>query len=92
MSAATTAAVAAASAQALRASGAIVRVEPATFVALLTRAERPLVVVAETGFFSSSYQYLAPYRGLVFFTKSSTPLPLPGDSEVIRSKSIWIPG
>jgi hypothetical protein len=39
----------------------------------------------------ANYQYLTGYKGLVFFTKSPTPLSLPGGVEVITSKQIWIP-
>lgn len=85
------AAAAAAIAQAIRASGAIVRVEPEDFLTILGRAERPVVVVAEGGFFSTTYQYLTSYKGLAFFAKSKIPLQLPNDIELIQAKKIWIP-
>jgi hypothetical protein len=85
-------AAAAAIAQAIKASGAIVRVEPLDFMALLERAENPLLVYHEGGFFSTSYQYLMGYKGLVFYTKSRTPLDLPRNIEVVTAKKIWIPG
>lgn len=83
---------AAAIAQALKASGVLVRVEPEEFLKILNRSKDPLVVVAEGGFFSSKYKYLMSYKGLAFFTKSRTPLPLPGGAEVVRAETIWIPG
>jgi hypothetical protein len=85
------AAAAAAIAQAIKASGAIVRVEPLDFMALLERAERPLLVYCESRFFSTSYQYLMGYKGLVFYAKSRTPLDLPHNIEVVTAKKIWIP-
>jgi len=85
------AAAAAAIAQAIKASGAIVRVEPMDFMALLERAENPLLVYCESRFFSTSYQYLMGYKGLVFYTKSRTPLDLPRNIEVVTAKKIWIP-
>ena len=86
------AAAAAAIAQAIKASGAIVRVAPHDFAKLLERAKEPLVVCAEGGVFSTNYQYLTSYKGLIFFTKSASPLRLPASAELITAKKIWIPG
>lgn len=35
--------------------------------------------------------YLTSYKGLAFFTKSSTPLNLSGDIELVLAQKIWIP-
>jgi len=78
-------------AEAIKASGAIIRLEPDEFQKVLERMESPLVVIAEGGFFSSKYQYLTSYKGLTFYCKSRTPLNLPTKSELIRSRKIWIP-
>lgn len=86
------AAAAAAIAQAIKASGAIVKVQPEEFLKVISRVESPLVVTAETGLFGVSHQYLTSYKGLAFFTKSSDPLNLPSDVELIVSGKIWIPG
>ena len=86
------AAAAAAIAQAIKASGAIVRVEPEEFLKIVSRSEEPLVVTAEGGFIGVNHQYLTSYKGLAFFTKSSDPLTLPSDTELIVSRKIWIPG
>ena len=86
------AAAAAAIAQAIKASGAIVRVEPEEFLKVISKQESPLVVTAEGGFIGTTYQYLSSYKGLAFFTKSPEPLNLPGDAELIVSRKIWIPG
>ena len=86
------AAAAAAIAQAIKASGVIVQVEPNDFLELLYRVVQPLVVRATGGFFKTNYQYLTSYKDLAFFTKSATPVDLPPDSEVVESKKIWIPG
>jgi hypothetical protein len=85
------AAAAAAIAQAIKASGAIIRVESADFETIITRTEDPLLVCARGGFFSKNYQYLTAYKGLIFFCKSSTPLTVPADTELIEAKRIWIP-
>jgi glycerate kinase len=92
MGAAGGAAVAAAAvADAIKASGAIVRVDPANFRKILDKADSPLIVRAEGGFLSKNYQYLTAYKGLVFYTKSSSELMF-GDVEIIMAKKIWIPG
>ena len=85
-------AAAAAVAQAIKASGVIVRVEPEDFLRILRRQTEPLVVHATGGFFSTSYQYLSSYKGLAFFTKSPAPLSLPNGCEVVQAQKIWIPG
>ncbi|HEX9896173.1 MAG TPA: hypothetical protein VGA85_00735 [Dehalococcoidales bacterium] len=85
-------AAAAAIAQAIKASGAIVRVEPGDFNRILSRTSKPLVVIAKGGFFKPNYRYLTAYKGLMFFTKSPMELMLPGDVEIITAREIWIPG
>jgi len=66
--------------------------ETDNFQKLLIKNENPLVVIAEGGFLKSNFQYLTSYKGLIFFTKSYSPLQLPGKAEVVSSKKIWIPG
>jgi len=84
-------AVHAAIANAMKASGVVVRLEPNEWMTILKRSENPLVVVAEGGVFKTKYQYLTSYRGLAFFTKSEQALLLPGRAEVITAKSISVP-
>jgi hypothetical protein len=86
------AAAAAAIAQAIKASGAIVSVEPQEFLRILRRTEQPLVVHATGGVFSTNYQYLTSYKGLIFFTKAQVPLELPPGPEIVLARRIWIPG
>ncbi len=83
---------AAAIAQAIKASGAIVQVEPGDFFNLVNRQREPLVVHATGGLFSTNYQYLTGYKGLVFYTKSNEPLTFSPQAEVVVAKKIWIPG
>lgn len=85
-------AAAAAIAQAIKASGAIVRVDPDDFMQILRRSDRPLVVHAVGGFLSTNHQYLTSYKGLAFFAKSRDELLLPGAAELIEAGKIWIPG
>jgi hypothetical protein len=92
MAAAGGAAAAAAIANAIKASGVVVRVSPADFHAILRKVERPLIVYAKGGFFSTSYQYMVSYKGFAFFTKSSEPILLPTEAETIAARKIWTPG
>lgn len=82
---------AAAIAQAIKASGAIVNLEPVEFERVLRRAGSPLVVAATGGWFSTHYKYIMGYKGLAFYTKSPEPLRLPEDAELVTAKTIWIP-
>jgi hypothetical protein len=86
------AAVAAATiANAIKASGAIVSVEPDNFMTILEKTDNPLVVYSESKFISTKYHYLTSYKGLIFYTKSTTPLMLRPSAEIIHAKKIWIP-
>ena len=91
MSAAGAAAVAAAIAQAIRASGVLVRVSPEDFQKILRKGEQALVIYATGGLFKSNHQYLTSYKGLAFFTKSAAEIILPLGTETIVAKKIWIP-
>ena len=86
------AAAAAAIANAIKASGAIVKVEPDDFHKIMAKVDAPLVVRAEGGVLSKNYQYLTAYKGLIFYTKVPSELRLEGDVEVVLAKKIWIPG
>jgi len=79
-------------AEAIKASGAIVRVEPDDFEAILDKTEAPLVVAAQGGVFKTKYHYLTPYRGLIFYTTTPEPLALPRKAELITARKIWVPG
>ena len=83
---------AAAVAQAVKAAGVIVRLEPGEFMKLLAKQDAPLVVCAAGGLFSITYEYLFGYKGLAFYTKSRDALPLPSRAETVVARSIWIPG
>ena len=87
----TAAAHAAAIAQAIKASGVVVRLEPADFLRILNRQDEPIVVRAPGGFFQARWRYLTTYKGLAFFAQSSDPLPLPGRAQVVDAQKIWIP-
>lgn len=81
----------AAIAQAVKASGVLVRLGPEEFVKVLNRIEAPLVVVSPGRLFSRKTSYLTSCKGLAFFTKTPDRFPLPGGCEIIAAGSIWIP-
>ena len=83
-------AVVAAMAEASKAIGAIVCVEPQDFLAILEKNEKPLVVYSLAGFLTQ-YKYLTSYKGLTFFTKSKEALLIPASVETIIARKIAIP-
>jgi len=85
------AAAAVAIANAIKASGVVVKVENKDFLSILQRTQSPLVVVAGKSIWLSSHKYLTSYKGLAFYTKSRDPLHLPGDVELVACKTIFIP-
>jgi hypothetical protein len=78
-------------AQAIKASGAIVRLEPPDFQRLVGRADQPFVVVAHSRFFGERYEYLFGYKGLILYTKTNAPLAISGRAEIVEARKIWIP-
>ena len=86
------AAAAIAIANAIKASGALVKVHPEDFCTILSRIEQPLIVTAEGRFLSGyKHRYMTSYKGLVFYTDTPEPMMLSGSAEVIVAESIWIP-
>lgn len=93
-SAAVTAAASSAAHQrlnAIRAFGVVVRMEPAEWLALVGRQERPLVVVSFGGVFRKRMRYLTTYRGLAFYTESAEDLTLPTTVERIDAAKLVLP-
>ena len=86
------AAAAAAMANAVKASGSIVRVESSDFLRILEKQDDPLVVISAEWMFGQCYKYLTSYKGLTFFAKSSEPIHISSRCEIIECKKIWIPG
>ncbi|MEW6051881.1 MAG: hypothetical protein AB1644_12580 [Candidatus Zixiibacteriota bacterium] len=84
-------AAAAAIANAIKAAGGIVRLEPGEFAKILVRTDAPLVVTGFGGVFTRKNQYLANYKGIFFFTESRQPLQLPYKAEQVEAKNIWMP-
>ena len=78
-------------ANAVKASGAIVKIVPEEFSRIVHLAKEPLIVLAQAGLLSKHFEYLLAYKGFVFFTRSNEALPLPSDAEVVSAEKIWIP-
>lgn len=78
-------------ANAIKASGAIVKVDPGEFEKILAKNRDALVVIAEGGFIGREFRYLTTCKALVLFTKSKTTLLLDSRIEAIEAEKIWIP-
>ena len=74
----------------IKASGAIVQVDPENFLEILHKSEEPLVVYSPARLFTKN-QYLTAYKGLIFYAKSPVEIPLPAHIELMQVKKIWIP-
>jgi hypothetical protein len=79
-------------ANANKASGTLVRIEPEEFMKILRRVENPFVIYAEGGMISTNYQYLTSYKGFAFYTKADEQIELPRNSEVVVADKVWLPG
>ncbi len=76
---------------AIKACGAIIRIEAREFQTILNKVINPLVVYSKGGFLKVNHQYLTSYKGLIFYTNSDEPLHLPSKVEVVGAGKIWIP-
>ena len=85
------AAMHAAMANAIKSSGVVVKMEPRDFMAIVNRADDPVIVVGRGGVFKKHFQYLTSYKGLAFFTTSPTALMLPSRIDIIQAKTISVP-
>jgi len=81
----------AAIANAIKASGVVVRVRPEDFANILRRIDKPLVIYHKGSFFTTKHHYLISYKGFAFYTKTSEQIDLPRSVEVIIAEKIWIP-
>lgn len=88
---ASTAVIVATIANAIKACGTLVKVEPQEFLKIIGKQDQPLVVIKSAGVFSSSIKYLTSYKGLAFHCKSVTELNLPPKAELINSKKFSMP-
>ncbi len=92
MSGAAAAAAIAAMMNAVKASGAIVRVEPGDFEALVHRMGEAFVLhESPRGMFQRKHRYLTSYRGFIFFAQSAEPIFLGKGVEELPVTKIWVP-
>ena len=73
-----------------KAMGSIVTVEPAEFLDILKKTEKPLLVHSPSGFMTKN-KYITSYKGLVFFTKTKDELLIGASVEIVNAKKISIP-
>jgi hypothetical protein len=78
-------------ANAIKASGAIVTVEPEDFQKIIAKTEAPLVIRSVEGRRTKKYKYLTEYKGLAFHTESRSELVFPSRVEMISAKKISVP-
>ncbi len=81
----------AAIANAVKAMGSIIKLDPDEFQRVLVLADSPLVVIAAGGVFTKWYKYVFSFKGLTFYCKSKTELMLPGGAQIIKARKISIP-
>jgi hypothetical protein len=78
--------------QAIRASGAVVQVEPRVFLQLLAKCQSTLIITAcKNSYFSKKFQYETTYQGFVFYTESAQPIELPEHAEIVIADELWTP-
>ncbi|MEM8488816.1 MAG: hypothetical protein AAF564_24945 [Bacteroidota bacterium] len=78
-------------ANAIKASGVVVQVEPAEFLKIAGQSEKPLIVYAPTKVIRTTHKYLTSYKGLAFYTKANDPLVFKEPVEMVTAKKISIP-
>ena len=80
-----------AAARALKASGAIIKLESDEFAKILLRTTDPLIVISPTGFKKRKTRYLLSWKGFVFYCETKEQLVLPSGAETVLADKIWIP-
>lgn len=78
--------------QAIKASGAIVKIEPGDFSRLVGRMNDGLVIEHQgTLLFKSVFKYSTAYKGFIFYCRTSEKISIPTRLEKISSKHFWVP-
>lgn len=77
--------------RAIRAAASIVEVAPKDFLAIVARAEKPLVISSRGGILRRRFSYVVSFRGLTFVTRSRERLALPEGTDVIAAVRMWLP-
>jgi hypothetical protein len=78
-------------ANAVKASGAIIKLEPDEFSKILSKTTDPLIVVSPTGFKKRKTRYLFSWKGFVFFCETKKQVIFPKGTKTILSNKIWVP-
>ncbi len=81
-----------AAARAVKASGAIIKLEAGEFSKILSRTIDPLIVISPCGYKKRKTKYLLSWKGFVFYCESTEQMVLPKGSETVLADKIWIPG
>lgn len=78
--------------QAIKASGAIVKIDPNDFSHMLSKMDDGLVIEHQGKlFFQDYYKYSTSYKGFIFYCKSNERISIPSRLESISAKQIWVP-
>jgi hypothetical protein len=78
--------------QAIKASGAIVRIESKEFSRLISKMDSGLVIESVTHFFGKGYyKYSTSYSGFIFYCKSNEQISVSSRLEKISARSMWFP-
>ncbi len=80
-----------AAARAIKASGAIIKLESGEFAKILLRTTDPLIVISPSGYKKRKTKYLLSWKGFVFYCETKEQMVLPRGAEIILADKIWIP-
>lgn len=78
-------------ANAIKACGTIIRVDPKEFHRIIEKQNNPLIVRAKGGIFSTHYKYLTSYKGMAFYCKTEEKIRITQECEFINAEKIAIP-
>ena len=76
---------------AIKASGAIVKIHEDEFRKLVSKMEDGLVIEKLGGGFLSSYKYSTSYKGFIFYCRAKEQMMIPTRLEKITARQIWVP-
>ena len=87
----TAAAVARAAGEAIKTCGPIITLGSQSFYDLVRTLVDPLVVTSQTGLFGKMHHYVTTWRGLTFYARSKTALPLQDKATLLEAERITVP-
>ncbi len=78
--------------EAIKASGAIVKIAPNEFSSLISRMDDGIVIEkGDKGFLNRGYKYSTSYKGFIFYCKSGNQITIPSRLEKVKADRIWVP-